>query len=133
VKALLTSLGVLVLGLVGWLVWPRPPGPATLHAGTSTSEVTVTVTRPRLGATDLAIDLRSPSGAAQPGAFVQAQAAMPLMGFATPQVAATAAGGGRYTVVAVHLMTTGQWELHLSITPPGGVREDLLLPFDVTG
>jgi hypothetical protein len=55
------------------------------------------------------------------------------MGYATPQVAATAAGAGRYTVAAVHLMTTGPWELRLAVTPRGGTREDLMMPFDVTG
>lgn len=58
---------------------------------------------------------------------------MPLMGYATPEVAATAAGGGHYTVTAVHLMTTGPWELRLAVTPRAGVRADLMLPFDVTG
>jgi hypothetical protein len=133
VKALLAVAGVIVLGVLGWLVWPSSPGPAVLHASTNASEVTVTVSRPRLGLTDLSIALATPSGAAQPGAFIQAQASMPLMGYATPQVAATAAGGGSYTVAAVHLMTTGPWELRLSITPRDGSREDLLLPFDVTG
>ena len=119
--------------MIGWLVWPSAPGPAVLRASTGASAVTVTVARPRLGSTDLSIALASPSGAAQPGAFILVQATMPLMGYATPQVAATAAGGASYTVAAVHLMTTGPWELRLSITPRGGSREDLLLPFDVTG
>jgi hypothetical protein len=133
VKVLLAALGALLLGLLGWWLWPHPPGPATLRAGTSASQVTVTVARPRLGTTDLTIALTSPSGAAQPGAFVQAQASMPLMGYATPEVAATAAGGGHYTVAGMHLMTTGPWELHLTVTPAGGTPEALLLPFDVTG
>lgn len=132
-KALPAAAGVVVLGLLGWLVWPRSPGPLTLRAGTTASRVAVAVARPRLGTTDLTLTLTSPGGAAQPGAFILAQATMPLMGYATPQVAATAAGGGRYTVAAVHLMTTGPWELRLAITPRGGSEEDLLLPFDVTG
>jgi hypothetical protein len=126
VKPRWAALGVVVIGVVGWLVWPTAPGPLVLRASTSASTVTVTVDRPRLGTTDLDISTSA-------GAFILAQASMPLMGYATPQVAATAAGGGRYTVAAVHLMTTGPWELRLSITPRGGTREDLLLPFDVTG
>jgi hypothetical protein len=122
VKVLLAFLAAVALGVIGWLVWPAPPGPLVLHA----SSVTVTIVRPRLGTTDLDISTSA-------GAFILAQASMPLMGYATPQVAATAAGGGRYTVAAVHLMTTGPWELRLSITPRGGTREDLMLPFDVTG
>jgi hypothetical protein len=93
-----------------------------LHAPSAT----VTVSRPRPGITDLSIST-------SPGAFILVQASMPLMGYATPEVAATAAGGGRYTVAAVHLMTTGPWELRLAITRRGGTREDLMLPFDVTG
>jgi hypothetical protein len=126
VRALLAALGVIVLGAIGWLVWPSGPGPLVLHAFAGPSEVTVTVVRPRLGNTDIDI-------AAAPGAVILAQASMPLMGYATPQVAATAAGGRRYTVAAVHLMTTGPWELRLAITPRGGTREEVTLPFDVTG
>jgi hypothetical protein len=122
VKVLLAFFAAVVLGVIGWLVWPTPPGPLVLRA----PSVTVTVVRPRLGTTDLDISTT-------PGAFILAQGVMPLMGYATPQVAATAAGGGRYTVTAVHLMTTGPWELRLTITPRGGTREDLTLPFDVTG
>ena len=125
-RALPAVLGVALIGVIGWLVWPSAPGPLVLRAATRASAVTVTVERPRLGTTDL--DIRT-----GPGAFILAQASMPLMGFATPQVAATALGGGRYTVAAVHLMTTGPWELRLAITPPGGEREDLMVPFDVTG
>lgn len=123
-KTLLAVLGVAVIGLVGWLVWPSSPGPLVLHA--SEPPVTVTIARPRLGTTDLEISTVA-------GAFILAQASMPLMGYATPQVAATAAGGGRYTLSAVHLMTTGPWELRLSITPRDGPRADVMLPFDVTG
>jgi hypothetical protein len=126
VKPLRAALGVVVIGVVGWLVWPSSGGPVVLRASTGASPVTVTVERPRLGVTDLAIS-------APPGAFILVQASMPLMGYATPQVAATAAGGGRYTVAAVHLMTTGPWELRLAVTPRGGTREDLMVPFDVTG
>ncbi|HEY0530864.1 MAG TPA: hypothetical protein VGD29_04620 [Actinoplanes sp.] len=125
-KALFAALGVVVLGLIGWLVWPSSPGPLVLHASTRATAVTVTIARPRLGMTDLDIS-------ASPGAFILVQASMPLMGYATPQVAATAAGAGRYTVAAVHLMTTGPWELRVAITPRGGTREDVMLPFDVTG
>ncbi|MEV6851069.1 hypothetical protein [Actinoplanes sp. NPDC051411] len=125
-KALLAAAGVVVLGVIGWLVWPAAPGPLVLHASTRVSAVTVTIARPRLGTTDLDIST-------SPGAFILAQGVMPLIGYATPEVAATAAGGGRYTVAAVHLMTTGPWELRLAVTPRGGTREDLVLPFDVTG
>jgi len=120
------ALGVLVLGVIGWLVWPSGPGPLVLRASGNAAPVTVTIARPRLGVTDLDIST-------VPGAFILAQASMPLMGYATPQVAATAAGGGRYTVAAVHLMTTGPWELRLTIIGRGGTREDLMMPFDVTG
>jgi hypothetical protein len=122
VKALLAFLGAVVIGVIGWLVWPSAPGPLVLRA----PSVTVTVARPRLGTTDLSIST-------SPGAFILVQANMPLMGYATPEVAATAAGGGRYTVAAIHLMTTGPWELRLKVTPRGGTRQDLMLPFDVTG
>ena len=125
-KALLAVLGVAVLGVLGWLLWPSGPGPLVVRASGGMSPVTVTIVRPRLGVTDLDISTA-------PGAFVLAQANMPLMGFATPQVAATATGAGHYTVAAVHLMTTGPWELRLAITARDGTREDLMVPFNVTG
>jgi hypothetical protein len=121
-RALLAFLGALVIGVIAWLVWPSAPGPLVLHA----PPVTVTIAEPRLGLTDLSISTSE-------GAFILVQASAPLMGYATPEVAATAAGGGRYTVPAIHLMTTGPWELRLKVTPRGGSREDLVLPFDVTG
>lgn len=50
-KILLAFLAAVALGVIGWLVWPTPPGPLVLRA----SSVTVTITRPRLGMTDLDI------------------------------------------------------------------------------
>jgi hypothetical protein len=51
------------------------------------------------------------------------------MGFATPEVAATAAGAGHYTVAGVTLVTVGPWELRVRITG----RDTLTWPFQVTG
>ena len=68
------------------------------------------------------------TGPGATGAFIQVQAVMPLMGLATPEVAATAAGAGRYTVTGVPLVVAGPWELRVRITG----RDALTLPFQVT-
>jgi hypothetical protein len=121
-RALAAALVAAVLVLLGWLAWPSRQAGTTVRAG----HVTVTITDPHPGLTDVAIGLTGPGAT---GAFIQVQAVMPLMGFATPEVAATAAGAGHYTVAGVALMTTGPWELHVRITG----RAALTWPFQVTG
>ena len=122
------ALVVPLLVLLGWLFWPSGSGATTLHAGTEHETVTVVIDRPRVGESAITITLATHDGTPLTGAFVQVEATMPLMGHATPEVAATAAGHGRYTGV-VHLMTTGPWELHLRL----GTGDALVLPFQVTG
>jgi hypothetical protein len=121
-KALAAALVAAVLVLLGWLAWPSRPTGTTLRAG----NVTVTIPDPHPGLTDVALALTGPGAT---GAFIQVQAVMPLMGFATPEVAATAAGAGHYTVAGVALVTTGPWELRVRITG----RDALTWPFQVSG
>jgi hypothetical protein len=115
-----------------WLLWPTPPGPVVLHAGTSHYVVTATVDSARMGGTAVEVDLATRAGAPLDRAMVQIQAVMPLMGHATPPVTADSAGGGRYRAAQVPLMMTGAWELQLSIAAPDGV-DTLMLPLSVTG
>jgi hypothetical protein len=117
-KAVAALVGaVLVLGLVGWLARPAPAG-ITLRAG----NLTVTVADPHPGMTDVALILTGT------GALIQVQAVMPLIGYATPEVAATAAGAGHYTVSDVTLITVGLWELRVRVAG----RDALTWPFQVT-
>jgi hypothetical protein len=118
--------------LLGWLLWPTPPGPVVLHTGTTSYAVTVTVDTPRMGDASVEIDLAPrTAGTALPPA-VAIDAVMPLMGHAVPRVSAVPVGGGRYHVDGMHLMMTGPWELRLSIPAAGGV-ESLTLPLPVSG
>lgn len=146
------------LGLVVWLAWPSAAAATELYGGTARYAVTVTIDQPRIGDTTVDIALTSHAGSAptttptttpmtapmttpmtmpmtMPMAVpmatpaVSVEAVMPLMGFATPSLPATATGGGHYTVSGVPLMMTGPWELHVSI----GGTDDLVLPFTVTG
>ena len=127
------ALVVALLALLGWLLRPGGSGATTLRAGTEHETVTVVIDRPRVGESGLTITLTTHDGSTVTGAFIQVQAAMPVMGYATPAVAATAACSGRYTVAAVHLMTTGPWELHLRLTTRDETSTALVLPFQVTG
>jgi hypothetical protein len=117
---------------VGWLAWPKPPGQAVLHTGTSRYVVTATVDNPRIGATAVEIDLAGRTGGSTRPATVRIEAVMPLMGHATPPVAAIPAGSGRYHADGVSLMMAGQWELLLSIDSTDGV-DQLTLPLTVSG
>ena len=114
----------LLLAVAAPLMWPGTATATTLRGGTPTGTVTVVVDEARPGEADLTIRLTARDGTPVTGAFVQVQAIMPLLGYATPEVAATAAGGGRYTVTGIRLMSTGPWELRLRLP-----AADLVLPF----
>jgi len=121
-----------VATVAGWLLWPAPPGPAVLHAGTPRYVVTVTVDNPRIGAATVEIDLAARADATALPAAVDIEAVMPLMGHATPPVSAVPVGAGRYRAEGVPLMMTGPWQLRISLTAPDGV-DHLMLPLSVGG
>ena len=124
---------VAVVVILGWLVWPKPPGPVVFHAGTSLYIVTATVNSTRMGATDIEIDLTNRAGGPVDQAMVEIEAIMPLMGHASAPVPADAsAGNGHYRVAQVPLMMTGPWELQVSINAPDGA-DNLILPLPVSG
>lgn len=112
------------LGIAAWLLWPSPPAATALHGATAHYTVDATIDPPRLGNATVTIDLTTRDTA--PPATISVEAVMPLMGFATPTLAAT--GDGHYTVANVPLMMTGPWELHVAIGP-----DDVTLPFTVSG
>jgi hypothetical protein len=119
-----------VLGLLVWLLWPSGTSGTELYSGTSRYVVHVTIDQTRIGSTGVTIVLTTRAGSVpKPAPEVSVEAVMPLMGFATPPVAAMAAGNGHYTASGVPLMMTGPWELHVFI----GSTDDLTLPFTVTG
>jgi hypothetical protein len=118
--------------VAGWLLWPTPPGPAVLHGGTARYVVTATVDSPRIGAAAVDIDLTTRTGDPAPPVAVDVEAVMPLMGHATPPVAAVPVGGGRYRAEGVPLMMTGPWQLRISMTAADGI-DHLMLPLSVSG
>ncbi len=105
---------LVVAGLVWWL-WPQPPGPVALHAGTPERIATVTVARPRLGSSDVDIALADRDGKAVEGAAIRVDAVEPQTGFAAAPVNTTASGSGRYRAAGVPFTMTGQWELRLTV------------------
>lgn len=127
------TVAVAVLGVLGWLLWPSGTAATTLRGGTSRYAVDVTVDQPHIGGTDMAVAVTDRDGSAPSVTpTISVEAVMPLMGFATPPLSATASGGGHYTVSGVPLMMTGPWELHVSITDHSRA-DDVVLPFTVTG
>lgn len=118
--------------ILGLLVWPKPPGPVALHAGTSHYVITATVDSARMGTTDIEVDLATRAGGPVDHAMVEIEAIMPLMGHATPLVSADSLGNGHYRAAQVPLMMTGPWELQVSIDAADGV-DNLILPLSVSG
>jgi hypothetical protein len=123
---------IVVAVILGWLMWPKPPGPVVLHAGTSHYVITATVGSSRIGTTDIDIDLTNRTGGPVDRATVEIEAIMPLMGHATPSVSAYSVGNGHYRAAQVPLMMTGPWELQLSIDATNGV-DHLTVPLSVSG
>jgi hypothetical protein len=120
-KTIAAVLVAAVLVLLGWLA--RPIQSDTTRQA---DNLTATVTDPHPGMTDVALVLTGPDAT---GAFIQVQAVLPVMGLATPEIAATAAGAGHYTVAGLVLPAAGPWELRIRVTG----RDPLTLPFQVTG
>lgn len=127
VAASVAAVVVLVVSL-----WPRPPGPAVIHSGTSHYVVAATVESPRVGASDIEFDITDRTGGPAHLAAVNVQAVMPQMGHADPPVGAAPTGGGHYRAYAVPLMMTGPMELLVALDYPGGV-DHLTLPIAVSG
>jgi hypothetical protein len=123
---------VIAVVLLGWLMWPSPPGPVVLHTGTSHYVVTTTVHSARAGTTDIEIDLTNRTGGPVDRATVEVEAIMPLMGHAAAPISADSVGNGRYRVAQVPLMMTGPWQLQVSINAPDGA-DNLILPIPVSG
>jgi hypothetical protein len=132
-RTLAATAAVVAVAVLGWSLWPHRPGPTTLYAGTARYTATVTVANPRPGTTAVTITLATRTGAPVGNAAILVQATQPLMGLATPAIPTTSTGTGRYTTPAVPLMTTGPWQLHLTITGPTGTPDNLQLPLTVTG
>ena len=125
--AVTAGLVLTATGVLGWLLWPSPPSATTLHAGTPHYAITATVASPRIGSTDVTIDVSGGDATA-----VTVEAVMPLMGFATPPAPALPQGDHR-TATGLSLMMTGPWELYLSVTGHDGGTDTAMVPFTVTG
>jgi hypothetical protein len=126
---------IVALLLLGWLVWPSPPGPTVLRTGTPSYVVTATLESPRLGMTgvDIEVAARDPHAATTTVGTVRVQAVMPLMGYATEPIGTTPApGSGQSRAAGLPLMMTGPWQLLVSIPHSGGT-DHLVLPFWVSG
>jgi hypothetical protein len=126
---------IVALLILGWLLWPSPPGPTVLRAGTPHYVVTATLETPRLGMTgvDIEVAARDPHTATTTVGTVQVQAVMPLMGYATEPITTTPAPDTAHSRAAgLPLMMTGPWQLLVSIPRSGGT-DHLVLPFWVSG
>ncbi len=127
--ALLTmSLALLAVGfLPSWT-----DEAVSLTGGNATDEVTLTVARPRIGATDVDIRLASRRGEkdGRPPT-VTLQAVMPTHGHATSAAHAQVHSPGNYST-AVHLMMPGRWTFHVSVDY-GRRRDQFAFPLAISG
>ncbi|MQY23080.1 FixH family protein [Nocardia macrotermitis] len=123
---------VALVAVVGWLMWPSPPGHLVMHTGTADHIVTVTLDSARMGDTGIDIELTDRSGRAVRDAVVRVQALEPRMGYSDAPVTASAGGAGRYRVADMAFMMTGPWELRLSIGT-GATTEQLSVPLWISG
>ncbi|AHH15645.1 hypothetical protein NONO_c08380 [Nocardia nova SH22a] len=122
---------VAVLAAVVWWLWPEGNAPLVLHGGTPAHIVTVTL-GDRVGSSDIGIELADRSGKPVSHAMIEVQAVEPRMGFAGEPVAAADHGAGSYHARDVGFMTTGPWQLRVSINTAGGA-ENLSLPLWIGG
>ncbi|WP_067895328.1 FixH family protein [Nocardia vaccinii] len=130
--AAVLALVVALIALVGWLLWPSPPGHLVMHGGTADHIVTVTSGSSRIGDTGIDIDIADRAGHPVNGAVVEVQAVEPRMGYANAPVTATSSGGGRYHAQDVPFMMTGPWDLRLSIVI-GDTTDRLSVPLWISG
>ncbi|RDI64607.1 hypothetical protein [Nocardia pseudobrasiliensis] len=130
--AALAAVVILVLAGILWLLWPSPPGSLTLRSGTARHLVTVTVAHPRLGDSALDIDLTDHDGRVV-DTMVHLQVIDPRMGYAAPVVMAKPVRPGRFHVPAVSFMSTGPWELRLTLSPADGDDDRIGLPLWISG
>ncbi|MCM6775994.1 hypothetical protein NDR87_20135 [Nocardia sp. CDC159] len=121
----------LIVAVVGWLLWPSPPGPLTVRSGTERHLVTVTVANPRVGDSEVDIEVTDRDGRAAE-AMVHLEAIEPRMGYAAPVVMAKPVRPGLFRAVAVAFMSTGPWELRLSVRTAEG-DDRIGLPLWISG
>ncbi|CAN5143501.1 hypothetical protein BH09ACT8_BH09ACT8_08530 [soil metagenome] len=129
------AIAILAAAVLGWFVWPSPPGPTLLHTGTPHYLVTATLQSPRLGASgvDIAVTARDAHSVAVRVRSVQVQAVMPLMGYATEPIVTTPGPADyHWRAAGLPLMMTGPWQLLVSVSYTGGA-DHLTLPFWVSG
>ncbi|MDT6983564.1 hypothetical protein ACFSUJ_30495 [Streptomyces lusitanus] len=131
--ALLTvSLTLLTVGFLPGLLSSWTDDSLSLTGGTSDDEITLTVDRPRIGATDVGIRLTPRRGARNgPLPDVTLQAVLPTAGHATPEASAHARGDGAYSTT-VHLMTPGRWTFRVSVEH-GGRTDEFDFPVAISG
>ncbi|WP_040818426.1 FixH family protein [Nocardia jiangxiensis] len=126
------ALVIALVALIGWLLWPSPPGHLVMHSGTADYIVTVTLDSPRMGDTGIDIELTDRAGRSVDGAVVRVQAVEPRMGYSDAPVTASASGAGRYRAPDVSFMMTGPWDLRVSIVV-GGATDQLSVPLWISG
>ncbi|GAA3753292.1 hypothetical protein [Streptomyces tremellae] len=126
-------LPALVLALLAAVLVPSWTDEAvSLTGGSATEVVTLTVDRPRAGATDVAVRLAPrPGQRDEPPATVTLQAVLPTTGHAAPATTAHLLAPGTYTA-AVHLMMPGRWTFHVTLDRAAGT-DQFDFPLAVSG
>ncbi|WP_446045955.1 hypothetical protein [Streptomyces olivaceus] len=105
----------------------------SLTGGSATDEVTLTVTRPRTGATGVDVRVTPREGGRDDApAAVTVQAVMVTHGHATPQAPARPRGTSGTYSTSVHLMMPGRWTFRVSLDH-GSRSEHVDFPVAISG
>ncbi len=121
-RTALVASALVVAALLGWLVWPRPPGLRVEQAGTDRH-----VVRLATGDERWRIEVDDRTGAPAAVEEVVVEPVMVDMGHAAEPVTARADRPGRFDLPAPALPMDGQWQVTVRFHDPGG-EESAVLP-----
>ncbi|MDP9793990.1 hypothetical protein J2S43_002502 [Catenuloplanes nepalensis] len=107
-------------------VKPAAGDPTPRPAAERTAQVTPDSAR--VGMRDLTVNVTNRDGTADSSSFLQVQAVLPTMGYASPMLTGVPQGPGRFLLRGAPLMAAGGWQLRIS--SPGA--EPLTVPITVT-
>lgn len=115
----LTAGLIAVAALFVWQGWPESGPNAVAYAQSPTYAVELRSERPQVGVTVFELAVRNASGGPVDLDGVMVEAAMPVMGHATPPVTAVRIAAGRYQARGELFSMPGAWEVTVRLGATG--------------